>query len=70
MGYDRIITYTLESECGSSLRAAGFRFDGQSGGKQWTGTRRRDYYISPDELKCRWIKERRADNVAEIGTEN
>lgn len=63
MGYDRIITYTLESESGSSLRAAGFRFDGQAGGKQWTGSRRRDYYISPDELKCRWMKERRTDNA-------
>lgn len=59
MGYCRIITYTLESEGGTSLRAAGFRFDGQAGGKQWTGARRRDYYISPAEMKCRWVKERK-----------
>lgn len=59
MGYERIITYTLESEGGGSLRASGFRFDGQAGGKQWTGSRRRDYYISPEEMKCRWVKERK-----------
>lgn len=58
MGYERIITYTLEHEGGASLRAAGFRFDGQAGGKQWTGTRHRNYYISPEEMKCRWLKER------------
>ena len=59
MGYKRIITYTLGSEGGASLRASGFRFDGEAGGKQWTGKRRRDYYICPEEMKSRWIKERR-----------
>lgn len=59
MGYDRIITYTLESEGGASLRASGFRFDGEAGGKQWTGKRSRDYYISPAEMKCRWVKEKK-----------
>lgn len=56
MGYDRIITYTLETESGSSLRASGFMFDGKAGGKQWTGSRRREYYISPDVMKHRWVK--------------
>ena len=46
MGYDRIITYTLASETGASLRAAGFTFDGIAGGRAWTGLRRRDYYLS------------------------
>ena len=59
MGYDRIITYTLESEEGASLRASGFCLDGKAGGKQWTGERRREYYISPAELKLRWLKERK-----------
>ena len=35
MGYDRIITYTLASETGASLRAAGFTFDGIAGGRAW-----------------------------------
>ena len=58
MGYDRIITYTLESEYGASLRAAGFLFDGICGREQWTGSRRRSYYVSPPERKQRWIKKK------------
>ena len=59
MGYERIITYTLKSESGASLRASGFRYDGEAGGKHWTGQRRRDYYISPEEMKCRWVKDKK-----------
>lgn len=53
-----IITYTLVSETGASLRAAGFAFDGIAGGQTWTGRRRRDYYVAPTERKHRWIKRR------------
>lgn len=59
MGYQRIVTYTLASECGASLRASGFVFEGEAGGLAWTGSRHRDYYISPEEMKNRWAKERR-----------
>lgn len=62
MGYERIITYTLKSESGASLRASGFRYDGEAGGKHWTGQRRRDYYISPEEMKCRWVKDKKGGN--------
>jgi hypothetical protein len=58
MGYERIVTYTLATETGASLRAAGFAFDGKAGGKEWTGQRRRSYYVAPAELKHRWIKRR------------
>lgn len=54
MGYKKVITYTLESEGGASLRAANFFFAGQAGGIAWTGKRKRDYYISPEEMKNRW----------------
>lgn len=56
MGYKRVITYTLQSEPGTSLRAAGFICEGEAGKTQWTGTRRRDYYVAPQELKTRWVK--------------
>jgi hypothetical protein len=56
MGYKKVITYTLESENGASLKASNFMFDGEAGGIAWTGTRRRNYYVSPDEMKSRWIK--------------
>lgn len=56
MGYDCILTYTLESESGASLRAAGFVCEGKAGGRQWTGKRKRDYYVAPAEYKRRWAK--------------
>jgi hypothetical protein len=38
MGYRRAITYTLASEPGSSLRAAGFKEDGRTAGGEWAHT--------------------------------
>lgn len=54
MGYKKVITYTLETENGASLRAANFTFAGRAGGIAWTGSRRRHYYIAPEEMKKRW----------------
>ena len=54
MGYKRVITYTLASENGASLRASNFEYEGEAGGVAWTGSRKRDYYISPEEMKNRW----------------
>lgn len=42
LGYDRIITYTLPEEGGSSLRAAGFRLD-----KADAGGRSKDWHNRP-----------------------
>jgi len=38
-GYDKIITYILETENGASLRASGWDYAGKAGGKIWTGER-------------------------------
>lgn len=54
MGYKKVITYTLESENGASLKASNFTYAGMAGGLEWTGKRRRDYYIAPREMKKRW----------------
>lgn len=54
MGYKRVITYTLASENGASLRASNFEYEGEAGGVAWTGSRKRDYYIPPEEMKNRW----------------
>ena len=54
MGYKKVITYTLESENGSSLKASNLTCVGMAGGLEWTGNRRRDYYVSPKEMKKRW----------------
>ena len=40
MGYQKIITYTLDTEAGTSLRAAGWQCAGPAGGERWTGKRR------------------------------
>ena len=37
MGYEKIITYTLESENGASLKAGNFVCEGQAGGLKWNG---------------------------------
>ena len=57
MGFVRIQTYTLESEVGVTLRAAGWEYDGKAGGGQWKHTdgkpRRTD---QPTETKRRWSR--------------
>lgn len=55
MGYKKVITYILESENGSSLKASNFICEGIAGGKIWTGERKRDNGV-PRELKKRWVK--------------
>ena len=52
-GYKRIITYTLESEHGSSVKAVNFKYDGIAGGIVWSGKRRND--ALPAEMKKRWV---------------
>ena len=54
MGYDTIITYTLESENGASLKASNFACEGVAGGVKWTGRRDRGQMI-PHEMKQRWV---------------
>lgn len=57
MGYERIQTYTLPEEGGSSLRASGWVDEGPAGGGQWKHTdgkpRRTD---QPTSIKTRWSK--------------
>lgn len=57
MGYKKVITYILESENGSSLKASGFVCEGKAGGKEWTGTRKPKPGQYPAEMKQRWVKE-------------
>ena len=58
MGFERIQTYILEDEPGTSVKAAGWTFDGMTKGGDWNngpykGTRRTDQPMGP---KQRWIK--------------
>ena len=56
MGYRKIITYTLDSESGSSLRAAGWNCAGMAGGKCWTGSRKPASALYPAQMKLRYEK--------------
>lgn len=54
MGYEKVITYILESENGSSLKASNFVCEGKAGGTIWTGSRKRDNGV-PQQLKQRYV---------------
>lgn len=54
MGYRRAVTYTLPSEGGASLRAAGWRCIGEAGGGNWNCATRPRVDSANQELKLRW----------------
>lgn len=54
MGYKKLITYILESESGTSLKAAGWKCIGRCGGLRWTGNRRPEVDLCPAQMKMRW----------------
>ena len=54
LGYDRIGTYILASEPGTSLVAAGWRCLGERGGGSWSSPSRVRQDQHPLELKTRW----------------
>ncbi len=56
MGYRKIVTYTLDTEPGTSLRAAGWTCAGPAGGKRWTGKRRPPADLYPAQMKLRYEK--------------
>lgn len=54
MGYRRVITYTLASESGASLRGAGFRVVGEVKGQAWSRPSRPRVDLHPAQDKIRW----------------
>lgn len=54
MGYLRLITYTLASESGVSLKAAGYRNVGLAGGRTWDRPSRMRTDTHPIEQKTLW----------------
>lgn len=56
MGYHKIITYILDTEDGTSLRAAGWSCAGLAGGKEWTGRRKPAEPLYPAQMKYRYEK--------------
>lgn len=55
MGYRRVITYSLEAECGSSLKAVGARITGEVKPQEWSvPSRPRKSQEVYKEAKARW----------------
>lgn len=54
LGYKRLVTYTLASEGGASLRAAGYRLVGEAGGGSWSRSSRPRVDKHPTQGKLRW----------------
>lgn len=61
MGYKKLVTYVLESELGTSLKAAGWKCIGKAGGLRWTGKRRPEVDLCPAQMKFRWEIEKSGD---------
>lgn len=54
LGYRRLITYTLGSESGASLRGAGWKMKATSPGGSWSNDKRPREDKHPLEAKVRW----------------
>ena len=54
MGFKRLVTYTLETEPGSSLKGAGFRLLGTVPGRSWSCKSRPRVDRHPTQTKLRW----------------
>jgi hypothetical protein len=54
MGYDKCITYILEDEPGTSLKAAGWKFEALTQGGTWNSAKRPRAQTAPTCRKQRW----------------
>lgn len=57
LGYKKLITYTLASEPGTSLYAAGWRVVGEVKGRSWSCQSRPRVDLYPQQDKLRWEPE-------------
>lgn len=54
MGYHKVLTYTLATESGASLRGAGFKQTAMTGGGSWSRPSRGRTDKHPTQEKFRW----------------
>jgi hypothetical protein len=54
LGYRRLVTYTLSTEPGSSLRAAGWRVVAETRAESWNRASRPRVDRAPKQAKLRW----------------
>lgn len=72
MGYNKVITYILDTENGTSLKAAGYTCEGRAGGLEWNGAKapkQADQYIKSGKINCIVVKDlsRLGRNYIEMG---
>ena len=54
LGWRKLITYTLATEPGTSLKAAGWRLIGEAGGGSWSSPSRPRVDVNPTQMKLKW----------------
>lgn len=54
LGFKRVVTYTLATEAGGSLRGAGFRVVADVRGRAWSCPSRPRVDTRPNQAKLRW----------------
>ena len=54
LGYRSLITYTLPTESGASLRGAGWKLLGEAGGGKWSRASRPRVDLHPLQAKLKW----------------
>jgi hypothetical protein len=54
LGYRRLLTYVLNTEPGTTLRAAGWKCYGEAGGGSWSREGRPRVDLHPTQTKIRW----------------
>lgn len=54
LGYKKLVTYTLASENGASLKASGYRLVGEVRGRSWSCASRPRVDKHPTQAKLRW----------------
>lgn len=54
IGYRRLVSYTLPTESGASLRGAGWTLIGEAGGGSWSRANRPRVDTAPTQVKLRW----------------
>lgn len=63
MGYERIITYILCTETGTSLRACGWKEDGVTSGGHWSRPSRKRDTTAPTIPKKRYVKYLKGEQI-------
>ena len=54
LGYRRMLTYVLNTEPGTTLKAAGWKCYGEAGGGSWSREGRPRVDLHPTQTKIRW----------------